>query len=98
MIKVDVMHSVAGVATQVLLSHESGDLLVYVGDGVMRDLNSQFREIFLQALASEFVTPAVQFGVSMKSVSQKSKVTPATLNRGAKLTPPSETPVQRGHL
>jgi ribonuclease Z len=38
MIKVDVLYLVAGVATQVLLSHESGDLLVDAGDGVMRDL------------------------------------------------------------
>ncbi len=38
MIKVDVLYSVMGVATQVLLSHESGDLLVDAGDGVTRDL------------------------------------------------------------
>lgn len=38
MIKVDVLYSEAGVATQILLSHESGDLLVDVGDGVTRDL------------------------------------------------------------
>ncbi len=38
MIKVEVLYSVAGVATQILLSHESGDLLVDTGDGVTRDL------------------------------------------------------------
>src|SRR5437870_2470772 len=38
MIKVDVLYSVMGVATQALLSHESGDLLVDAGDGVTRDL------------------------------------------------------------
>jgi len=38
MIKVDVLYSVMGVATQVLLSHESGDVLVDTGDGVTRDL------------------------------------------------------------
>src|SRR2546427_482818 len=37
-IKVDVLYSVMGVATQALLSHESGDLLVDAGDGVTRDL------------------------------------------------------------
>lgn len=38
MIKVAVLYSVAGVATQILLSHESGDILVDAGDGVTRDL------------------------------------------------------------
>ncbi len=38
MIKVDVLYSVMGVATQVLLSHESGDVLVDAGDGVTRDM------------------------------------------------------------
>lgn len=38
MITVDVLYSVAGLATQILLSHRSSDLLVDAGDGVVRDL------------------------------------------------------------
>ena len=38
MIKVDVLYSVMGVGTQILLSKESEDLLVDAGDGVTRDL------------------------------------------------------------
>ena len=38
MIKVDVLYSVMGVGTQILLSNESEDLLVDAGDGVTRDL------------------------------------------------------------
>src|SRR2546425_9899382 len=38
MIKVDVLYSVMGVGTQILLSKESEDLRVGAGDGVTRDL------------------------------------------------------------
>jgi len=38
MIRVDVLYFVMGVGTQILLSAESGDLLVDAGDGLTRDL------------------------------------------------------------
>lgn len=41
MIDVEVLYSVAGVATQILLSHHSDDLLIDAGDGVVRDLSER---------------------------------------------------------
>jgi ribonuclease BN (tRNA processing enzyme) len=38
MIRVDVLYSAGGIATQILLSHSEGDCLVDAGDGVLRDL------------------------------------------------------------
>ncbi len=38
MIDVEILHSIASIGTQILLSHSSGDLLVDAGDGALRDL------------------------------------------------------------
>jgi len=40
MIRVDVLYFVMGVGTQILLSAESGDLLVDAGDGLTREIYS----------------------------------------------------------